>query len=345
MDTVKVGVIGVGRMGQRHCRILSNLRHAELAGIADPDAHVGRQLAVQYGIPYYPDAAGLLDRVQAVVVATPTPAHFATVLQCLERRVHVLVEKPMAESVEQAAQMAAAAEASGVVVQVGHIERFNPAYIELKNVLEHLTPLALNLRRLSPSAGSNTDVDVVLDLLIHDANLILDLMGQEPTWVSGYGLTAFSGTIDYATAHLAFKAGPIVNVTASRVTEQKVRSIEVTAREGYLECDLLNRSIMVHRSTIGEFRNHLGQGFKYRQESLVERIHVPNFESLFLEVQHFVECVLEGRRPAVSARDGLQALALALRVRDVVLARMVEARQFRPGLSFVAPVEPVLLSA
>jgi predicted dehydrogenase len=180
-------------------------------------------------------------------------------------------------------------------------------------------------------------VDVVLDLMIHDTNLVWDLLGQAPTWISGYGLTAYTGVIDYAAAHLAFAAGPLVTVTASRVTEQKVRSIEVTAREGYIECDLLNRSILVHRSTIGEYGGQGNQGFKYRQESTVERISIPSFESLFIELQHFVECILDGKPSAVSARDGMLALQLALQVREAIHDHIVEARQHKPGLQFAAP--------
>jgi predicted dehydrogenase len=338
METVKIGVIGVGRMGQRHCRVLSNMRRVELAGVYDVNAEAGRKVARQYGVPYFNQIDGLLDYVEAATVATPTPDHFETALQCIRHGVHALVEKPIAETLEQATELAEAAETSGLVVEVGHIERFNPAYIELKNVLEYMTPLAVNLRRLSPFQGSNTDVDVVLDLMIHDTNLVLDLLGQEPTWISGYGLTAFSDVIDYATAHLAFEAGPLVNVTASRVTEQKVRAIEVTAREGYVECDLLNRTILVHRSTVGEYGQHGSQGFKYRQESVVERISVPSFESLLIELQHFVERILDGKASAVSARDGLRALQLALRVREVVQQHMVTARALTPGLHFETPV-------
>jgi predicted dehydrogenase len=341
METVRVGVIGAGRMGQRHCRILSNLRRTELAGVFDTDSERGIQTAKGYSVPFCHSLEQLLDRCHAVIIAAPTPAHFETAMACLTRGRHMLIEKPIAETLAQAERLAAAAEGSGLVVQVGHIERFNPAYLELKNVLEALTPLAINLRRLSPMEGSNTDVDVVLDLMIHDTNLILDMMGREPAWVSGYGLTAATGQIDYATVHLAFDTPPIVNVTASRVTEHKIRAIEVTGREAYVECDLLNRSILVHRATIGEYGSLSGQGFKYRQESVVERIFVPNYESLFLEVQHFVECVLNSRPPAVSARDGLNSLRLALGIREVVLGRMLESRPFEPRLNVMAPAPSV----
>jgi len=318
MDRVKVGVIGIGTMGQRHCRVYSNLRGAQLGGVCDVSTEVGQRVARQYDVPFFARVDDLLMNVDAVSLATPTPLHSDLAMRCLERGVHLLVEKPITETLEQAEALTQAAESSGLVVQVGHIERFNPAYLELKNVLEDMKMLAVNFRRLSPYEGSNTDVDVVLDLMIHDTNLVLDLVRRQPVTVNAYGLAALSGTIDHAVAHLGFESGPLVTITASRITEQKVRSIEVTALDAYLECDLLNKSISVHRRTIGQYVNHNHQGIKYRQESIVERIHVPSFEPLFLELQSFIDCILERKPPAISARDGLQALALASSVRRMI---------------------------
>lgn len=339
MDYVRMGVIGAGMMGQRHCRVYSNLRRTQLMGICDARPETGRRTAQQYDVPFYDDLDGLLQHVDAVSLVTPTPFHFELAMRCLAQGVHVLVEKPITETLEQAEILTQTAEASNLIVQVGHIERFNPTFSELKNVLEDVTPLAINLRRLSPYEGSNTDVDVVLDLMIHDLDLVLNLMKQVPTSVNAYGLTAFSGAIDHAVAHLGFESGPLVTVTASRVTEQKVRSLEVTAMEAYLEGDLLNKSILVHRRTIGEYLNNN----KYRQESIVERIHVPIVEPLFAELQHFVESILENKTPRVTARDGLNALRLAHDIRVAIHARLVDAHTInRPKAarySFIAPTQ------
>jgi predicted dehydrogenase len=337
MALVKVGVIGVGRMGQRHCRVYANLRGAQLVGVTDANSGLGRQVARQYEVPYFADVDALLDEVDAVSLVTPTPAHFDLAMRCLERGVHVLVEKPITTTLAQAEALTTAAEDSGKVVMVGHIERFNAAYMELKNVLETLTPLAVNFRRLSAFAGSNTDVDVVLDLMIHDTNLVLDLMGAEPTRVDAYGLSVLSGTIDHAVVNLGFAAGPLASLTASRVTEHKVRCIEVTAREAYVACDLLDKSIYVYRSTIGEYLLQNHRGVKYRQESVVERIQVPIFEPMFLELQHFVECVAEGKLPLVSARDGLRALALAEQVSRQIRADLVRI-ETSPAVALGQPV-------
>ncbi len=327
MQQVKIGVVGVGRMGQRHCRIFSNLRRAQLVGVCDTLPELGEQIARQHGVPFYRRIDDLLKHVDAVSLATPTPLHFELAMSCLAEGVHVLIEKPITETVAQAEALTRAAESSGLVVCVGHIERFNPAYLELKNILEDLTVLAVNVRRLGAYSQSNNDVDVVLDLMIHDVDLVLDLMGQEPTRINAHGLSAFDGSVDHAVAQLVFEAGPLVTMTASRVTEQKIRSIEVTAQEAYVEGDLLNKSIAVHRLTTAEYLSHNRRGVKYRQEGLVERIHVPIFEPLFLELQHFVECLADGKLPLVPARDGLRALRLAGDIRTAIRERLIEVKR------------------
>jgi predicted dehydrogenase len=327
MDIVKIGVIGVGRMGQRHCRVLSNLRKTQLVGVYDQSVEVGNRVAKQFEVEFYPDMEQLLDKVDAMVLATPTPIHYEQAMKCLNKGVHILVEKPITETLEQAEMLVKLAEKQNILVQVGHIERFNPAYMELKNVLDELRPMAITLNRLSPYQGSNKDVDVVLDLMIHDTNLVLDLVGAYPERISALGLTANGGMIDHAVAQLYFTDGPILSMTASRVTEEKVRKIDVTCREAYIECDLQGKSILAHRSTIGEYINAQKRGVKYRQESIVERINVPTFEPLFLELQHFTECVLENKLPFVSAKDGYMALKLAIQIRDIILDQLVEVEQ------------------
>ena len=323
MEQVRVGVIGTGRMGQRHCRIFSNLRKVQLVGVYDADPAVGYKVAQQYEVPYFESIEEILTQVDAVSLATPTLFHFEHAMLCISKGMHVLVEKPITKTLDQAEALVQAAKESGVVVQVGHIERFNPAYIELKNILEDYQPLSINLQRLSPYQGSNKDVDVVMDLMIHDANLMLDLLKKNPSKMSAYGLTAYSGTIDHAIAQLVFEGGPLLTMTSSRLTEEKIRKIDVTCREAYIECDLLNKSISVHRSTFGEYLNSNRRGVKYRQEGIVERINIPTFEPLFLQLQHFVDCILEEKTPYVTTQDGYDALKLALHIRDCICEHLI----------------------
>ena len=360
MNRLRLGVIGTGRMGKSHCRIYSNLRHGELVGVYDQSLPAAQAVAKVNLAECYLTLDDLLEQVDAVSITTPTPTHFELAMRCIERGVHVLVEKPITHSLDQARQLVAAAEASDLIVQVGHIERFNPAYRELKNLVDGATVMAVDFRRLSPYRGSNMDVDVVLDLMIHDIDLALNLAGEMPRQIWASGISAYgevkhhtigqavnrtnghvssstipaivnvqvghanvAGVIDYAVAQLRFSSGLMLMLTASRLTEQKVRMAEVTALEAFITADLLNKSVLVYRRTIGENVEQGLRGVKYRQENIVERIQVPIFEPLYLELQDFVDCVLEGRKPQVTAQDGMNALALAEDIRHAILPDVI----------------------
>jgi predicted dehydrogenase len=311
MNVVRIGVIGAGVMGERHCRVCSNLPRVELVGLVDLNEARGRQVADLYETRYFPGHRALLPELDAITIAASTPVHYALAAECLERGLHVLVEKPMTETMEQARQLVQVAEERGLVLQVGHIERFNPAYVELKHVTEDMKLVGITMRRLSPFDSSNTDVDVVRDLMVHDLDLAVDLVGLEiEDGITAWGRSINTNAIDHAVANLSFRDGPIVTLFASRVTEQKVRAIEVIAEGAYIEADLLNKSVLVHRRTFPRYLdNH--NITSYRQESVIERIHVPMFEPLMLELRHFVDCVRENCPSQVPGRDGLRALQLA----------------------------------
>lgn len=322
MEHVRIGVIGTGRMGQNHCRVYSNMRHAKFVGVCDVNADLGKDIARKFEVSYFRDVESLLENVDAVSICTPTPEHYELVMRCLERNIHVMVEKPFTETLEQAKALKEAAEKNKkLVVQVGHIEMFNPTFVELRKVLEGMDVLAMNFNRLSPFQGSNVDVDVVLDLMIHDIGLIVNLFTSEPALMDAHGFSVFSGTIDHGLAILQYAPAPLVSLTASRVTEQKVRAISVTTKEAFIEADLLNKNISVHRRTLGDYVNHKN-GVKYRQESLIERIVVPAMEPLYLELQDFVNCVIGNKASQVTAADGYNALRFVLLLRDKILETM-----------------------
>jgi predicted dehydrogenase len=313
MGAVRIGVIGAGKMGERHCRVCANLPRVELVGLSDLDPQRGHLVADWYDTGYFADRQALLSQVDAVTIAAPTQVHHSLAVECLQQGLHVMVEKPIAETIEQARQLVTLAEERELVLQVGHIERFNPAYIELKHVTEDLSIVGVSMRRLSPFDTSNVDVDVIRDLMIHDLDLAVDLMGVEPDGIVAWGRSIHTGAIDHAVTTLSFQGGPIATLFASRVTEHKVRAVEVIADGAYIEADLLNKTILVHRRTFPQYLdNH--HTTKYRQESVIERIHVPMSEPLMLELRHFTTCVREGRRSDVSGHDGLRALELTERV-------------------------------
>lgn len=312
---IRVGVIGVGRQGERHSRVYSNLAGVHFVGVSDLSAERGRSVADRYGVEFYLNFTELLAHVDAVTVATPTDVHLPVVTECLRREVHVLVEKPLASDVDQARQLAHLARQSPVVLQVGHIERFNPAFLELRSVLEDLSVIAVNARRLSPFDTSNTETDVLLDLMIHDLDLVLTLFGSQIDAIQAYARSARTTSLDYAVATLAVAHGPVATLTASRVTEQKVRLLEITAVDAYIEADLLSKTISIYRRTLPEFLTNHQRPLRYRQENVVERIYIPTAEPLMLELQDFVSCVRDGKRPTVTAEHGLRAVELATIIR------------------------------
>lgn len=330
MDRVALGVIGVGRMGKNHCRVFSTLRYGDLIGLHDLNGEIASQIAQNYEASYFLNVDELLSRVDGISIATPTQDHFPLAMKALDRGLHVFIEKPITNTVSEAEALVEAAARTGKVVMIGHIERFNPVYVELKNVLENMTVLAINFRRLSPFAGSNVDVDVVQDLMIHDLDLVRDLVGGSPNELSAEGLTAYNQAIDHANVNMHFCNGPLVTLTGSRLTEQKVRQIEITALEGYVVADLLNKSIAIHHSTTGKYLNtNHHRGVQYRQESVIERIHVPTAEPLALELQHFVDCIRRDQETDVPAADGLAALLLAEQIRTQIYGKIVDVARLR----------------
>jgi len=327
MKIVRIGVIGAGVMGERHCRVCANLPRVELVGVAELNEERGRLVADRYETTCFPDYRALLPQLDAVTIAASTPVHYTLTAECLELGLHVMVEKPITETIEQAQQLVHMAGERGLVLQAGHIERFNPAFIELKHVTEDMPLIGINMRRLSPFDTSNTDVDVIRDLMIHDLDLAVDLVGSELEEIAAWGQSINTEGVDHAVAHLSFKDGPIVTLFASRVTEQKVRAIEVIAAGAYVEADLLNKSVMIHRRTFPQYLdNH--NTTKYRQESVIERIHVPMFEPLMLELRHFTDCVRENRPSRVPGSAGLRALQLAEAVASEVARGMSQVNSF-----------------
>jgi predicted dehydrogenase len=303
-------------MGERHCRVYSSLPNVEFAGVSDASEDRGRAVGVKYGVPSYTDYTELFRQVDAVSIVTPTEYHYEVASAALCAGINVLVEKPLAGSLKEAHDLAWMASQASAVFQVGHIERFNPAFLELQAVVEDMEIVALAARRLSPFDTSNTDVDVVYDLMIHDLDLAVALLGSHVDGIQAFGRAARMDSADYVAANLSMAGGAIASLTASRLTEQKVRVLEVTALGAYIEADLLNKSIFIYRRTLPEYVQNNQRPLRYRQEGLVERIHIPTAEPLMLELEDFLRCIREGARPKVTAQDGLRAMELAASIRD-----------------------------
>jgi virulence factor len=327
VKAIRAGVIGAGVMGGRHCRVYANMRGVEFVGVFDVNHVRGHEIAERYDARYFDSPIDLLREVDVVTIATPTPYHFDLAMEAFIAGVHTLIEKPLAYTLEQSHTLVSEARKSDLVVQVGHIERFNPTFIELKNVADDLSVVAILIRRQSPFDTSNTDVNVINDLMIHDIDILLNLVGLPVESVTASGRAVMNGSIDHAVANFAFRGGPIATLIASRVTQSKVRRVDITAQSAYVEGDLLSKSVSIHRRLMHEYT-----GTKYRQESVVENIHIPAAEPLLLELQHFVGCVRENRQPLVSVEDGLKAMEYAALISDM-------ARQSSSGDRASVPVE------
>jgi predicted dehydrogenase len=319
IDPIRVGVIGVGNMGQHHTRVLSLLKDVTLIGVSDIDVERGIDTASKYRVRFFEHYQDLLEHVDAVCVAVPTRLHHAVGMACLQAGVHVLIEKPIAASITEAESLVNLAAESQVILQVGHIERFNPAFQELSKVLKTETILALEAHRMSPYSHRANDVSVVLDLMIHDIDLLLELAGSPVEKLTATGSRANgAGYLDYVTATLSFANGIVATLTASKVTHRKIRRIAAHCEGSLTEADFLNNEILIHRQTTANCSTDYGQVL-YRQDGLIEKVYTSNIEPLHAELEHFVMCVRGGDQPSVGGRQALKALRLASIIEQIAL--------------------------
>ncbi len=299
---LRAGVVGVGSMGENHVRVYSELQDVDLVGVADLDESQARRVADAYGTTAR-SFDELLSACDVVSVAAPTSAHHEIVSECIDAGVHVLVEKPIADTVANARDMANRAREAGIVLQVGHIERFNPAVETLESVIDDLDVIAIEAERLGPPIDRAGVDGVVFDLMIHDVDVVRSLLDADPVNVAAMG--AENG--GYAAAKMEYPDGVIASLTASRVTQKKVRRLTVTARECLVEVDYLEQSVLIHRNSLPEYVTEDGRN-RYRHESVIERPRVENGEPLRRELESFVRAVRTGATPEVTAEDGLRAL-------------------------------------
>jgi virulence factor len=316
---IRTGVIGVGTMGKHHARVWATMPGSQLVGVADVNVPSARDIAGRYETTAYADYRELLRHVEAVSIAAPTKLHYEIGLECLRQGVHVLMEKPLAAALGEAQALVQAAGEAGVLLQVGQVERFNPTFVELANVLNGREVLALDARRLSPFAERAADVSVVYDLMVHDLDLILALVQVPLVMVQGVGRKTRSSQLDHVVALLTFEDGQIATLSASKVTQHKVRQLTVTCADAFVVADFLARTVMVYRQSGADYFAGRG-GVLYRQEGLIEQVYVPPVEPLYAEFQHFLTCVREGRQPRVSGEEVLRVMTVAETIEAQALA-------------------------
>jgi len=306
---IKSGVIGVGHMGKHHARILAEIPECELIGVCDIDKDKGQKIAKEYNCTYHSNIKELLSKTDAVIIATPTNTHRDITIEALNKGNHVLVEKPISLDLKEADEIITAASRNNLILQVGHIERFNPAILASKKVVQN--PLFIEAHRLSPFYGRGVDVSVVLDLMVHDLDIILNYVKSPVKHISAGGVPVLTNYIDIANARLEFEYGAIANITASRISLMKLRKIRFWQKYSYVSVDTLNRKV-------GVFYREINNG---QPEIKEEDINVPTDEPLQLQNQSFIDACIGKRDIEFTPEEAKASLALAHKILDKIVSR------------------------
>ena len=305
MEKIKVGVVGVGYFGQFHAEKYAKTEGVELVGVVDVDASRAREIAKRYRTQPFFHYADLFQRVQAVSIAVPTPFHYSVTKECFLQGVDVLLEKPISSTLEEADELIGLSESKGLIFQVGHLERFNGALSGLEGRLRH--PLFIESHRLGPFSGRGAEVDVVLDLMVHDLDILLSLVKAKVKQFQTIGIPVLTHTPDIANARIEFENGCTANLTASRVSEEKIRKTRIFQPDGILSIDYLLQKLSFSKRGVPPGREKM-------PEMVTEEIPVKKIDLLETEIHSFLQRVRNRERPQVSGTDGRRALELALRI-------------------------------
>ena len=320
-EQIRTAVVGAGYFGRFHANHYSKNSRAKLVAVVDADEGRARAIADEFGTEAFTDYRQILGRVDAVSVAVPTPLHFDVARDLIDAGLHVLIEKPITETVESAEALTRLAEARGRVLQVGHIERYSAAYRVIASKIER--PLYLEGYRIAPWRSRGVEVDVILDLMIHDIDMIIGLVGAPVTKVDAVGTGVMGRKIDIANARISFESGCVANVTASRVSYKTERRLRVFGHNSYLNCDLGERKIFGY-SLRGD---PMTQGLAAIATSTID---IPQEDSLGNEIADFLDCVATGRKPFVDGRAGAEALRVAVMINESIDAQLKKVQSWAP---------------
>ena len=317
---MKTGVIGVGHLGRFHTKIYSQLEDSELVGVFDLDQEKAARVAEEFGTKSFSQLEQLLKQIEAASLVVPTSSHFEVGKRVLQHGIHLLIEKPISQTTEQAEKLIELAQEKNLSLQVGHIERYNPAFLAIENLA--LSPRFIESHRLAQFNPRGTDVAVILDLMIHDIDLILNLVKSQVREIQAAGTSVITESDDIANARLTFENGAVANITTSRISANNMRKIRIFQKNSYISLDLLRKEVEVYRlvdiddqslkddkssTIIGKISaEQLGKTILY------EKPKVEDKDMLTLEISSFLDAVKNGKRPKVSGEDGKRALEVAL---------------------------------
>lgn len=327
MHKIKIGVIGTGHLGKFHAKLLKDIEQADLRGICDTNKEQMMKVAEEFELPTFDSFDDLLREVDAVSIAATTSAHFDLAKQCLNAGKHVMIEKPITATIDQGKELVQLAKEKNLKLQVGHIERFNPALLSLEKKYQ-LDPKFIQTDRLAPFTPRGADVAVVLDLMIHDIDIILSLVKSEVKKIDANGVAVVSDTIDIANARIEFENGAVAIVTSSRISQKKMRKMRIFQRDHYISLDFNTGASEVYRlmpsdetppenfMSFGE----IGVGDKKKKIvfELPEQVEV---NALKYELSLFTDSIINNTEPAVSGEDGLKALIVA----DSIITKIEES--------------------
>ena len=303
--SIKVGVIGVGYLGQYHAEKYMALSGAELVGVMDINPKRAETIAKRCKCEAFPKLESLLDKVEAVSIVVPTHAHFTVAKTCLETGKHVLLEKPMTTSLEEADTLIDLAHKNNLIFQIGHLERFNPAVIALFPYLDN--PLFIESHRLGLSLERGTDVDVILDLMIHDLDIVLVTVPAELVEVRAVGVPVVSKNIDIANVRLEFSNRCVANLTASRISTKKMRKIRFFQKDAYFSLDYAQRELVIVKKESKDLLPFSHEVLKFEKNDPLKE-----------EIANFIQCIKEKKSPVISGEDGRYVLAIALKINQCI---------------------------
>jgi predicted dehydrogenase len=301
---VKIAVVGVGSLGQHHARVYSQIPGVELVGVCDTDAGRAGKIAKNFNTAVFTDFHELIGKVDAVSIVVPTPLHYPVAVAFLEAGVHCLVEKPITDSVSSAEELLKIANDKNVILQIGHIERFNTAVIEAQKYIKN--PRFIEAQRLGPYDPRVAHIGVVMDLMIHDIDIILTLVGSKITRMDAIGAKVLSQNEDIANVRLQFENGCVANVSASRVSIEKFRKIRIFQDDAYMSLDYAGQSLKIYKKKSDVVRSML--------DIDIIKPKLKTEEPLKRELEHFISCVADGKKPLVTGTHGRDALEVAVEI-------------------------------
>ena len=311
---IKIGVFGAGHLGKIHLKLLNESKMFNLIGFYDVNPEHSKKIEKEFGYKYFNNSNLLIDSSDAIAIITPTKFHYEIAMRCIEKNKHIFIEKPIAHNVEEAEELVKFSKERKIIGQVGHVERFNPAYNSVKKMIGN--PMFIESHRLSEFNPRGTDVSVVLDLMIHDIDIILSLISSEVKNISSSGVSVISDSPDIANARIEFHNGAVANLTASRISLKNMRKLRFFQKETYISVDLYNKKVEVVKMTdasneLDEFALTLENAEGKKKQILFETPKIINYNAIQIELENFANSINNNKKSIVSLEDATKALKVA----------------------------------